>query len=45
MIEVTINTTKSKEREHLKFYPACKNKCRPILEYVLDDTGLFEKAQ
>ena len=39
------NTPKSKEREHLKFYPACKNKCRPILEYVLDDTGLFEKAQ
>ncbi len=34
---------KSKEREHLNFYAACKNKCRPILEYILNDSELFEK--
>ena len=34
---------KSKEREHKNFYPACKNKCRPILEYILDDTELFNQ--
>ncbi len=38
------NSTKSKEREHRKFYPACKNKCRPILEYMLDDTELFNNV-
>lgn len=38
------NPTKSKERKHKAFYPACKNKCRPILEYMLDDTELFEQA-
>ncbi len=32
------------EREHKVFYPACKNKCRPILEYMLDDTELFNQA-
>ena len=37
------NTTKSNERKHKGFYPACKNKCRPILEYMLDDLGLFEQ--
>ncbi len=35
---------KGKEREHKKFYPSCKNKCRPILEYMLDDGGLFDQA-
>jgi tRNA pseudouridine32 synthase/23S rRNA pseudouridine746 synthase len=34
---------KSKERKHKNFYPACKNKCRPILEYMLDDTELFNQ--
>lgn len=38
------NPTKNKEREHKTFYPACKNKCRPILEYMLDDTELFKQA-
>ncbi|MFK7952830.1 MAG: pseudouridylate synthase [Ekhidna sp.] len=38
------NSLKTKEREHLKFYPACKNKCRPILEYMLDDKDLFRQA-
>ena len=36
------NTTKSKERNHQDFYPACKNKCRPILEFMLEDSGLWE---
>jgi tRNA pseudouridine32 synthase/23S rRNA pseudouridine746 synthase len=35
------NTTKSLEREHKGFYPACKNKCRPILEFMLNDKELF----
>jgi tRNA pseudouridine32 synthase/23S rRNA pseudouridine746 synthase len=34
------NTTK----EHKAFYQACKNKCRPILEYMLGDTELFNQA-
>lgn len=34
-------TTKSKERVHQGFYPACENKCRPILEYMLEDNTLF----
>jgi len=38
------NPLKNKEREHKVFYPACKNKCRPILEYMLDDTELFKQA-
>jgi tRNA pseudouridine32 synthase/23S rRNA pseudouridine746 synthase len=32
------------ERNHKEFYPACKNKCRPILEYMLDNTELFNIA-
>lgn len=35
------NTIKNKEREHKMFYPACKNRCRPILEYMLEDSNLF----
>lgn len=38
------NPPKNKEREHKAFYPACKNKCRPILEYMLNDMELFEQA-
>jgi len=34
-----------KNKEHLAFYPACKNKCRPILEFMLDDMELFNKAK
>jgi len=33
------------ERKHLEFYPACKNKCRPILEYMLEDKGLFKQIE
>jgi len=38
------NSSQNKKRMHKVFYPACKQKCRPILEYMLDDTGLFERA-
>ena len=27
---------KSGGKEHKKYYPACEDKCRPILEYMLD---------
>lgn len=37
------NPMKNKEKEHNVFYPACKDKCRPILEYMLEDTELFNK--
>lgn len=33
---------KNQDREHKIFYPACKNKCRPILEYMLDDSELYD---
>ena len=37
---------KNKEREHRVFYSACKDKCQPILEYMLEDTifNLLEEA-
>ncbi|MCU4175610.1 hypothetical protein [Carboxylicivirga sp. N1Y90] len=37
-------STKNEEREHKHFYPACRNKCRPILEYILNDTDLFKQG-
>lgn len=33
-----------KEKEHKAFYPACKNKCRPILEFMLNDRELYRDA-
>ncbi|NQY66199.1 MAG: pseudouridylate synthase [Flavobacteriales bacterium] len=38
------NPKKNKEREHKFFYPACENKCRPILEYMLNDKDLFDQV-
>ncbi|MFT5667630.1 MAG: tRNA pseudouridine32 synthase/23S rRNA pseudouridine746 synthase [Vicingaceae bacterium] len=38
------NLSENRERNHKKFYPACKNKCRPILEYMLDNTALFNAS-
>ena len=38
------NPTKNKDRIHKQFYPACKNKCQPILEYMLDDRTLYKRA-
>ena len=36
------NPTKNQEKKHKHYYPACKNKCRPLLEYMLNDTELYE---
>ena len=38
-------TPKNKDRVHKGFYPACKNRCRPILEFMLDDTTLYNQAE
>jgi tRNA pseudouridine32 synthase/23S rRNA pseudouridine746 synthase len=35
------NPARYKGRAHNVFYPACKDKCRPILEYMLEDTDLY----
>lgn len=37
------NSIDNKEKKHGAFYPACKNRCRPILEYMLEDTELFAR--
>ena len=29
-------TSKSNERKHLRFYPACEDKCRAVLEFMLE---------
>ena len=36
------NPTKNKEKKHKSYYPSCKNKCRPILEYMLNDSELYQ---
>jgi len=35
------NSIKNNDREHKVFYSACKEKCRPILEYILEDSELY----
>jgi tRNA pseudouridine32 synthase/23S rRNA pseudouridine746 synthase len=35
---------KSVQRIHKSFYPACQNKCRHLLEYMLNDLTLFDTA-
>lgn len=35
------NPIKNNEKKHKEFYPACKDRCRPILEYMLEDSELF----
>lgn len=37
------NPTNNRQKEHNIFYPACKDKCRPILEYILEDSGLYDR--
>jgi tRNA pseudouridine32 synthase/23S rRNA pseudouridine746 synthase len=39
------NPIKDDEKEHKTFYPSCKNRCRPILEYMLEDTKLFVRNE
>ena len=36
-------SNENKEKIHRAYYPACKNRCRPILEYMLEDTQLYTK--
>ena len=36
------NSALDKDKNHRAFYPACKDRCRPVLEYMLEDTTLFE---
>lgn len=38
------SAVKNKDMEHRVFYSACKDRCRPILEYMLEDFELYEKA-
>lgn len=38
------NSDLDKEKEHRAFYPACKHRCRPILEYMLEDSELFNSG-
>lgn len=38
-------STKNQENIHLSYYPACKNKCLPILQFMLDDTKLYTQAK
>lgn len=35
------NISKNKERKQLDFYPACQDKCKPILGYMLENNELF----
>tara|TARA_B100000809_G_scaffold257341_1_gene298762 strand:+ start:11386 stop:12150 length:765 start_codon:yes stop_codon:yes gene_type:complete len=36
------NSAKLKKKKHGTFYPACKDRCRPILEYMLENSGLYD---
>ncbi len=38
------NPLNTDERKHKLFYPACKSKCRPILEYMLENNSLYVSA-
>lgn len=38
------SSVKNKEKKHGSLYPACRNRCRPILEYILEDKELFTKS-
>jgi len=38
------NPLKNDDRKHKEYYPACKNKCRPILEYMLSNLELYINA-
>lgn len=39
------SSNENKEKKHRDYYPACKNRCQPILEYMLEDTELFSKKE
>lgn len=35
------NPHKYQDKQHGLFYPACRDKCRPVLEYMLENTTLY----
>ena len=37
------DSIENKGKKHTNYYPSCKNRCRPILEYILEDVELFTK--
>ena len=39
------NPINGNDKVHKDYHPACKDRCRPILEYMLDDQGLYEAGQ
>ena len=39
------SSAENNEKKHRDYYPACKNRCRPILEYMLEDTEMFSKKE
>lgn len=36
------NPHKYQDKQHGLFYPACRDKCRPVLEFMLDDDTLYD---
>jgi tRNA pseudouridine32 synthase/23S rRNA pseudouridine746 synthase len=39
------SSIQNKEMIHVDFYPACKDRCRPILEYMLEDSELYDRRE
>lgn len=39
------NPSKNGQKKQGEFYPACKDRCRPILEYMLEDNALFDRRE
>jgi len=39
------NPSKTGEKKQGDFYPACKDRCRPILEYMLEDMKLYDERE
>jgi len=37
-------STITNKKKHSQTYPACEKRCRPILEYMLNDSSLFHRA-
>ena len=37
------DSIENKGKKHTNYYPSCKNRCRLILEYILEDVELFTK--
>ncbi len=39
------NSLNTLERQHKTFYPACRSKCKPVLEYILENQTLYNNGQ